>query len=166
MARDGQGSDDQVRWFRQYRRYRQYRRFYRQYRQRTNNYRHYTNVRVQSKWHEDSLAALAKAGAVPLHTWIPAAAADAPSTSSATPTYSYTNSSGRMTLKLELYDSETGDLIALASDKQQSPYRGYMQWTTGPSNRGDARDMLRKWAQALNTRLQESTGKSPQGGDS
>jgi len=26
-----------------------------------NNYRHYTNVRVQSKWHEESLAALAKA---------------------------------------------------------------------------------------------------------
>jgi len=27
----------------------------------SNNYRHHTNVRVQSKWHEDSLAALAKA---------------------------------------------------------------------------------------------------------
>lgn len=26
-----------------------------------NNYRHHTNVRVQSKWHEESLAALAKA---------------------------------------------------------------------------------------------------------
>jgi hypothetical protein len=26
-----------------------------------NNYRHHTNVRVQSKWHEDSLATLAKA---------------------------------------------------------------------------------------------------------
>jgi hypothetical protein len=26
-----------------------------------NNYRHHTNVRVKSKWHEDSLAALAKA---------------------------------------------------------------------------------------------------------
>jgi hypothetical protein len=26
-----------------------------------NNYRHYTNVRVQSKWHKESLAALAKA---------------------------------------------------------------------------------------------------------
>lgn len=85
----------------------------------------------------------------------------APSTSSATPTYSFTNSSGRMTLKLELYDSETGDLIALASDTQQSPYRGHMEWTTGPSNRGDARDMLRKWAQALNARLQEATGKTP-----
>ena len=85
----------------------------------------------------------------------------APSTSSATPTYSFTNSSGRMTLKLELYDSETGDLIALASDTQQSTYRGRMEWTTGPSNRGDARDMLRNWAQALNARLQEATGKTP-----
>lgn len=85
----------------------------------------------------------------------------APSTSSASPTYSFTNSSGRMTLKLELYDSETGDLIALANDTQQSPYRGHMQWTTGPSNAGDARDMLRKWARALSARLQETTGKSP-----
>ena len=85
----------------------------------------------------------------------------APSTSSASRTYSYTDSSGRMTLKLELYDSETGDLIARASDRQEAPYRGHMEWTTAVSNRSDARIMLRKWAQALNTRLQEATGKSP-----
>jgi hypothetical protein len=89
----------------------------------------------------------------------------APSTSSPTPTYSFTDSSGRMTLKLELYDSETGDLIALASDTQQSTYRGRMEWTTGPSNRGDARDMLRNWAQALNARLQEATGKGSFGSE-
>jgi len=89
----------------------------------------------------------------------------APSSSSPTPTYSFTDSSGRMTLNLELYDSETGDLIALASDTQQSTYRGRMEWTTGPSNRGDARDMLRNWAQALNARLQEATGKGSFGSE-
>ena len=64
-----------------------------------------------------------------------------------------------------LTDPETGDLIALASDTQQSTYRGRMEWTTGPSNRGDARDMLRKWAQALNARLQEATGKGSFGSE-
>lgn len=85
----------------------------------------------------------------------------APNTSTASPTYSFARSSGRMTLKLELYDSETGDLLALASDTQQSPDRGHVQWTTGPSNAGDARDMLRKWAEALVARLQEATDRAP-----
>lgn len=74
---------------------------------------------------------------------------------------SYTDSSGKMTLKLEIYDSVTGDLISVASDKQVSPYRGYMQWTTGVSNRSDARRMLQKSAQGFRTRLDEATGKAP-----
>lgn len=74
---------------------------------------------------------------------------------------SYTESSGKMTLKLEIYDSVTGDLIAAASDKQESPYRGYYQWTTGVSNRADARRMLKKSAEDFRTRLDEATGKVP-----
>ncbi|MEJ2384779.1 MAG: DUF3313 family protein [Xanthomonadales bacterium] len=70
---------------------------------------------------------------------------------------SYTDSSGEMTLKLELYDSETGDLIAAASDRRESPYRGYMQWTTSVSNAGDARQIVQQWARALNERLTEAT---------
>ena len=74
---------------------------------------------------------------------------------------SYTDSSGKMTLKLEIYDSVTGDLISVASDEQVSPYRGYMQWTTGVSNRSDARRMLQKSAEGFRTRLDEATGKAP-----
>ena len=74
---------------------------------------------------------------------------------------SYTESSGRMTLKLEIHDSVTGDLIAVASDKQESPYRGYFQWTTGSSNRADARRMLQKSAEGFRTRLDEATAKTP-----
>ena len=74
---------------------------------------------------------------------------------------SYTDSSGKMTLKLEIHDSVTGDLIAVASDRQESPYRDYFQWTTGVSNRADARRMLQKSAEGFRTRLDEATGKAP-----
>lgn len=71
---------------------------------------------------------------------------------------SFTKSSGQMTLKLEMYDSETGDLIAAASDRRESPYHGYAQWTTSTSNKADARRMLQKWAEGLRVRLTEATG--------
>lgn len=83
----------------------------------------------------------------------------APDTMSSMNSRSYTDSSGRMTLKLELRDSETGDLIAAASDRRESPYRGYAQWTTSVSNKADARRMLQKWAVGLRERLTEATGK-------
>ncbi len=83
----------------------------------------------------------------------------APDVSSSFNNRSYTDSSGRMTLKLEMYDSETGDLIAAASDRRESPHRGYAQWTTSVSNKADARRMLQKWAEGLRVRLAEATGK-------
>lgn len=71
-------------------------------------------------------------------------------------TVSYTNQAGRMTLKLELYDSVTGDLIATARDRQQAPYRGYMEWTNSVTNRRDARLMLERWAKELRKRLDQA----------
>ncbi len=69
---------------------------------------------------------------------------------------SYTRQAGWMTLKLELYDSVTGDLLATASDRKQAPDRGYMQWTNSVSNRHDARLMLQSWARDLRNRLDEA----------
>lgn len=69
---------------------------------------------------------------------------------------SYTQYSGRMTLKLEIYDSVTGDLIATTSNRQDAPRRGYMQWTTSVSNRQDATIMLQRWAKDLRERLDEA----------
>jgi len=66
---------------------------------------------------------------------------------------SFTREAGRMTLKLEIYDSVTGDLIATASDRRKSDWRAYMQWTTSVSNAADARRMLQRWAVALRERL-------------
>ena len=82
----------------------------------------------------------------------------APDTRSSTVSRTYTDSAGKMTLKLQLFDSETGDLIASASDRREAPHRGYMQWTNSISNRSEARTMLQRWAKALNERLAEATG--------
>jgi hypothetical protein len=68
----------------------------------------------------------------------------------------FTESAGEMTLRLELYDSVTGDLLATATDRKISPYRGYLQWTTSVSNRADSQRMLRQWAQSLRKRLDEA----------
>ncbi len=84
----------------------------------------------------------------------------APDTMSANRTMQYTESSGKMTLKLELYDSVTGDLLATASDRREAPRRGYLQWTTSVTNRADANRILRQWAEGLRTRLDEARGKS------
>ena len=82
----------------------------------------------------------------------------APDIRSSANTRSYVRSAGRMTLKLELYDSETGDLIAVASDRREAPDRGYAQWANRVSNTAEARTMLKSWAKALRVRLNEATG--------
>ena len=72
----------------------------------------------------------------------------------------YTDSSGKMTLKLEIYDSVTGDLLAAASDRRESRRRGALEWTTSISNKSDARHMLQRWATGLRERLHEASGHS------
>lgn len=74
---------------------------------------------------------------------------------------SYTHTSGRMTLKLEMYDSVTGDLIARASESKESPRRSYMQWTTSVSNRADAKRMLDGWARELREFLDDARSSNP-----
>ena len=82
----------------------------------------------------------------------------APDTSTPAQTRQYSESAGRMTLKLELYDSVTGDLIATASDRQEDPRLGYMEWRTRVTNRADAERMLQRWATALRERLDAARG--------
>jgi len=82
----------------------------------------------------------------------------APDTRSPGINQSYTETSGRMTLKLHIYDSITGDLLVAASDRREAPRRGYMQWTTSVTNKADARRMLQRWAEGLRQRLDEARG--------
>jgi hypothetical protein len=69
---------------------------------------------------------------------------------------SYTESAGRMTLKLEIYDSVTSDLVATASDRREAPRRNYLQWTNSVSNSAEARRMLQRWAVDLRERLDQA----------
>ena len=66
-----------------------------------------------------------------------------------------------MTLKLEMYDSVTGDLIATTSDRREAPRRGYMQWTTSVSNRAEAKRMLQRWAVDLREGLDQARTERP-----
>lgn len=61
----------------------------------------------------------------------------------------YAESSGSMTLYIELYDSETGDLLAKALDPTADRDRAFMQLQTGPANRAAGRRMMKPWAEGL-----------------
>jgi len=78
---------------------------------------------------------------------------NAPDIMSAGRTNTYASSAGSMTLYLELYDSETDDLLAKALDPKADRDHGFMQWQTGPANRQAAKRMMQPWAEALRTGL-------------
>ena len=61
----------------------------------------------------------------------------------------YTDYAGSMTLYLELFDSETDDLLAKALDPTADRRAGFMQWQTAPANRQAGKRMMRPWAEAL-----------------
>lgn len=61
----------------------------------------------------------------------------------------FVESAGSMTLYIELYDSETDDLLAKALDPVADRRNGHMQWQTGPANRQAAARMMKPWAEAL-----------------
>ena len=70
--------------------------------------------------------------------------------------YGFSESAGEMTLNLELFDSTTGDKIVKATDRKRDYRRGYIEWRTSVSNRSDARRLMRPWAKALRSTLDEA----------
>lgn len=70
--------------------------------------------------------------------------------------FGFSESPGEMTLKLELFDSITGDKIAEATDRQHEYFRGYLHWRFDVTNRSDARRMITNWAKALRKTLDEA----------
>lgn len=82
----------------------------------------------------------------------------APDTATPARTNQYSESAGRMTLKLEIFDSVTGDLVASFRDRQEDPRLGWLEWRTRVSNRQDAQRMLQRWATRLRERLDELRG--------
>lgn len=75
-------------------------------------------------------------------------------------TKSYTDQAGRMTLILEIYDSQSGDMIAKASNRQDAPRYGYVRWTNSVTNTNEARQMLKRWAKMLIERLDQAKSKT------
>lgn len=62
----------------------------------------------------------------------------------------YSKTAGSMTLYMELYDSETDDILAKAMDpKTDRDSGGFQSFMSGPANRQVAKQMMRPWAEAL-----------------
>ena len=68
----------------------------------------------------------------------------------------YTVSAGEMTLLLEMYDSETGAILARAVDRQESRDTGLWQISSSVSNAADAQLIAAKWGKILRDRLDKS----------
>jgi hypothetical protein len=81
---------------------------------------------------------------------------NAPNVQTSSVNYTFTTSAGSMTLYLELYDSETDDLLAKALDPTSDRNNGMVQWQTGGQNKAAAKRMMKPWAQALREGLDES----------
>lgn len=67
-----------------------------------------------------------------------------------------TDSQGSMTMELDFIDTSNGALVATTHHHLRDPHKGYMEWTTSPTNRRAARLMLERWADRLSDWLDES----------
>jgi hypothetical protein len=80
----------------------------------------------------------------------------APDIKTSSMTSTFVTSAGSMTLYLELYDSETDDLLAKAMDPTRDRNNQIMQLQTSGQNRAAAKRMMKPWAQSLREGLDES----------
>jgi hypothetical protein len=85
---------------------------------------------------------------------------NAPDVSAPGRTRTYTADSGRMTLVVELRDSETGTLLARAVDTQTGRGAGVWTITNRVTNTADARRAIGVWASALRRGLDELYGRA------
>lgn len=81
---------------------------------------------------------------------------NAPDIQNAARSATFTSTAGSMTLYLELYDSETDDLLAKALDPTADRDTGWMQWQTRVTNRAAGKRMMKPWAEALRKGLDEA----------
>ena len=67
----------------------------------------------------------------------------------------FTASAGQMTLYMELYDSATSELLARIIDPEAGQEGGMMMEANRVTNSAEADQILRRWADLLNTHLAE-----------
>lgn len=70
----------------------------------------------------------------------------------------FTLSSGEMTLLAEISDSETGQILARAVDRQEGRNSGRIQYSNSVMNAGDAQMVAQKWARILADALVKAKG--------
>ena len=83
---------------------------------------------------------------------------NAPDTMSAGRSRTYTVSAGEMTLVAELFDSETGEVLARAIDRREARDTGMMTLTNSVVNASEARAIASSWARILRSRLDAAHG--------
>jgi len=83
---------------------------------------------------------------------------NAPDTMSAGRSRTYTVSAGEMTLFAELFDSETGEIIARVVDRREARGTGRMTLTNSVVNAGEAQDIASSWARILRNALDKAHG--------
>jgi hypothetical protein len=72
----------------------------------------------------------------------------------------YAIDAGTMTLALQLRDSVTGTLLAVAYDQKRGASAGQLQWLTSASNAAAASRILTGWAEQLKRDLDAARGRS------
>lgn len=72
---------------------------------------------------------------------------------------SFTDSQLNMTLELDIHDSLSGDVLATTRRHEEDPYKGYMEWTTSPTNRRAAVLMLERYSSWLLEGLAQASGR-------
>jgi hypothetical protein len=84
---------------------------------------------------------------------------NAPDAMTAGRSKTYAMDAGSMTLALQVSDSVTGTLLAVAYDQKRSSSTGTFQWATSVSNQAAATRILTGWAQQLKRDLDAARAK-------
>jgi len=82
----------------------------------------------------------------------------APDTGTAAISRTYTVSAGEMTLVAELYDSETGQILARVVDRREARRVGTLMLTNSATNAEEARSTASAWARILRSGLDRAHG--------
>ncbi len=84
----------------------------------------------------------------------------APDTQSDPSSMTFTASAGSVTLYVELYDSESSEILARAVDRRQVNHIGGVEVTSFSTNSDDARRLLDHWAELLVSEINRAHGKT------
>jgi hypothetical protein len=83
---------------------------------------------------------------------------NAPDTGTAGMSRQYTVSAGEMTMLAELYDSETGEVLARVIDRSEGRRAGGLSFSSSVSNIDEARSTASDWARVLRNGLDKAHG--------